>query len=282
MLRHCPPGTDGHPCLQPLLMVSGCCSKTWTMRCNAHRSDQCQPCSDRYLRALRRKVIEGLGLNTHPYRYLLTTTAPGDPGHRRWIPGKAGVHPVCGCDQGHDLATWNPLAGGCWNRLRTSLRRRDPGMAFHRFAELQKRGAIHHHSILLSNVQLDPLEVQAMVLAAGYGCVVDYRPLLGENVAAYLTKYCTKDLGKRVDAPWQVIDEQTGEISEPDPTYRRHSCSQNWGITLRQIRAANLASWNRAQTVRAVCAANDQGSAGVQGSSPAVARRAEPPSVGPP
>lgn len=252
MVRYMRPGSvERLVCDRPMLMVSRCCGKTWAMRCGAHRLDDCAPCSSRYRRALERKVVEGLHRSKAPYRYLLTVTAPGDPGHSRWVPGKAGKHGVCGCDKGVSLGDWNPAAGECWNRLRGALRRLEPSLAFFRVAELQKRGAIHHHNVLLSDGPLDVLEVQALALEAGYGCVIDFRPLLGSDVAKYLTKYVTKDLGKRSDAPWSMVDTGTGEVVQGPANYRRHSSSLNWGITLKAIRSANLAAWRLSVAARA-------------------------------
>jgi hypothetical protein len=121
-----------------------------------------------------------------------------------------------------------------------------------RFAEVQDgkrradgvgRGALHHHNVIMSPVLLDPLQVQQLALDAGYGCVIDMQLIpLADNrkIANYVSKYVTKgaDRGK---VKWPVemrVVVDTGEImwEKKRPTYKSHSSSRDWAITLQDIR----------------------------------------------
>jgi uncharacterized membrane protein len=97
---------------------------------------------------------------------------------------------------------------------------------------------------------LDVRAVQLLALAAGYGCVIDLQAVeLGANLAdlaAYVSKrvagYVTKASGAgRQGVPWRadVVDQVSGEVRRMQtlPTYRTHSQSAGWGITVGQVRA---------------------------------------------
>jgi hypothetical protein len=194
------------------------------------------------------KTVQGQRL------WLLTVTAPGVAPHKRWSPRQVYVRgarrPVCPCHEGVALADWNPSAGACWNRLLTALRERLPDLDFYRVSEVQDRGALHHHVILATPGSLDVLEVQALALAAGYGCQTDLVPVdvtadvrqLGSYVSKQLSGYVSKGSGAaRQSVPWRrdVADRETGEIRRlhTTPTYKTHTQSRSWGCTQRQIMA---------------------------------------------
>ena len=145
-----------------------------------------------------------------------------------------------------DLAVWNAGASACWNRLRTALRRDHPTLEFFRAAEVQKRGALHHHLLIVSQGPLDVDVVQGAAMRAGYGCVLDLQRFPDVRRAArYLAKYVTKD-AEPADVPWagdDVLDTRTGQLRPSDrATYRPWSASRGWGITMRQVRDAIAAS----------------------------------------
>jgi hypothetical protein len=150
-------------------------------------------------------------------------------------------------------ADWNPTASACWNRLRTSLAREYGDLDFYRAVEVQQRGALHLHIPIATRSELDVLRVQQLALAAGFGCVLDLAPLPWNadfsHLASYVSKqvagYITKSAGQRDDVPWRtdVADDATGEIRRlhTRPTYRSHSQSRSWGITIGEIRAVHRA-----------------------------------------
>ena len=193
--------------------------------------------------------------------WLLTVTAPGEAAHGRWTPVqhyRRGMRrPPCDCHDGMVLADWNPAAGECWNRLLVALRRLLGDVDFYRAAEVQDgkrggggRGALHHHVVLATRVEVPVLEVQALALAAGYGCVMDLRPVEQgagfSDLAAYVSKtlagYVSKSSGANRDAvPWRrdVLDDETGEVRRLHtvPTYKTHTQSRSWGCTVREVLA---------------------------------------------
>jgi len=239
----------GLACLKPVRLVSRC-GHTRHVPCGTSRASECLPCSAVYRRRLIRVIDSGLQRHASRYLYLLTTTAPSTRAHRRWVvPGlyRVGMHrPECGCET-PSVAGWNPTAGECWNRLRTAIRRLDPQLEFERVAEVQERGAIHHHTILASTVELDEYELQHLALAAGYGCQTSLdRITVNRGIEHYLSKtlggYLTKASDARKDVPWfaDVADQETGEVRKmhTDATYRTHSESREWGLTVKAIKAA--------------------------------------------
>jgi hypothetical protein len=162
------------------------------------------------------------------------------------VPGRPGGGAACAChleNAPDGLATWNASASAAWNRLRTALAR-STDLDFFRAVEVQRRGALHLHVIVWSRDPLDVGVVQALALAAGFGCVIDLQPLRPEH-ARYVAKYATKGSDGRDSVPWarvvQVLDEDTGELLDlvnPDPTFRTWSASRGWGLTMRAIREA--------------------------------------------
>jgi hypothetical protein len=177
--------------------------------------------------------------------YLLTITAPGTAGHRRWSPALRSRRDSCGCDHAMAAgpASWNASAGRRWNHCLTLLRRLSPELEFFRAAEVQRRGLLHQHVLLWSPVPLDPVEVQAAALAAGFGCVFDLQEVTSpQQVARYVGKYVAKSTDQRDDVPWEQlrVDPKTGEVTDvrTRPTYRSYSTSRTWGLTMRDCIAA--------------------------------------------
>ncbi len=252
-------GDHGLACDQPLLLRVSC-GHEWIKRCGRSDETKCKPCAAYNRRLVARKCL--IGLEDRPAGwlvYLLTLNAPGSNDHAMWDPGFVrGNRPECNCHTdgaGYpiDLAMWNPTAGTSWNRFITQLRRvTEVQLQFMRFAEVQDgkrrtdgvgRGALHHHNVIMTPVPLDPLEVQRLALAAGYGCVMDMQliPFVdNRKIANYVAKYVSKG-ADRDKAKWKVemVDLATGELSwrKKRATYRSHSSSQDWAITLREIRA---------------------------------------------
>lgn len=253
-------------CARPVRVVcgAGCGGETaWPCRC--HREHRCKPCARNYQRRLSRHARHGLALLQARQRnaYHLTLTAPGDPGHAEFIPGRPGKHGSCSCWQAarNGLGRWNAGAGQRWNHFATTLRRHSPGAQYWRGAEVQlgskggrARGAIHYHVLLAVNGSLDVMTVRRWALAAGFGCNVRLDPVRSSAGAArYVSKYVTKGCSDRWTVPWRrdVVDRSTGEITtQLHPTYRAWSCSREWGPTMRdmgrQARDAAVQRWDDA------------------------------------
>lgn len=252
----------GLACDRPLLLVMSC-GHRWVTRCRVSDVTKCRPCGEQNRRLVARKAEIGLTARPTWRTFLVTVTAPSTTEHLQWDPGfLRGSRPVCGCSAAPEVDDWNPSAGECWNRLRTALRRDHPAMEFHRFAEVQverNRGALHHHVLVVTPDPLDVLRVQELAMAAGYGCVIDVRAIpMGDEARAarYVSKYVTKG-ADRWRCKWRadVVDRATGEVTRAaaEPTFRAHSSSAGWGITLREIREAiRAAARRRAERLREV------------------------------
>jgi hypothetical protein len=141
--------------------------------------------------------------------------------------------------------------------------------------EVQKRGALHKHILVRSAVALDPVEVQRLALAAGFGCSIDLAPMSDARAARYVAKYASKGYTDRAEVPWRglVLDEDTGELELmlTMAKYRTVSQSRHWGLTLRQIKGAISESRARARDSIARAAALDPLVAGVGAGLAAVA-----------
>lgn len=233
------PGTETRlDCEQPLRAVCRHCDHVEYWRCDSYG---CATCGELKRRRLVRLIEAGTGqhLGTGLFAYFLTLTAPGEVEHSRWFQGKRPqAREACTCHQhGLTLGMWNRQESACWNRLRTAMTR-DASVVFCGAVETQKRGALHRHLVLFSDVELDHRGVQEKALAAGYGCVLDLQELSSPGqVARYLAKYVTKAAGDRQVVPWESLDPETGEVTGKRATYRLWSSSRSWGVTMRQIKA---------------------------------------------
>lgn len=230
-------------CERPLraVCVDGCGHREF-WRCDSYG---CGHCGELKRRRLHRLVDNGaaIHLGNGMLGYFLTVTAPGTDAHLRWYQGKRPQRrESCEChDHGLSDGGWNAGESKCWNRLRTALTRgRD--VIFAGAVETQHRGMLHRHVLLFTDRELLHEEVQALALAAGYGCVLDLEPVKSvEKAARYIAKYVTKSSGERAAVPWERLDLETGELVGKRATYRLWSSSRRWGVTMREIRAAQSA-----------------------------------------
>lgn len=233
-------------CQQPLRVVCdhGCGHEEF-WRCDCSSEERCGLCSERKRRLLAR--IVDLGITDRlgaGYTYFLTLTSPGERQHRRWRQGRSSQpRPECFChDHGQVLGEWNAGESACWNRLRLALSRVvDGSLTYIGSVEAQHRGALHRHVVLNVDRVLLPEEVQALAMAAGYGCVFDLEVINSAQKAAwYISKYVTKSSGARSNVPWirDVLDLETGEVRRLRtlPTFRTWSAAQSWGFTLKGLR----------------------------------------------
>jgi len=179
------------------------------------------------------------------YQGMLTLTAPTEgTEHSGWVVDwdRRSLRPTCGCGSSMvgGLGSWNASAGKRWNVLRGALRRLYPGCEFFRAVEPQERGALHLHVIIWTPIPLVLKDAQALALAAGFGCVIDYREALAGDTGAavYVSKYVTKSTDQRADVPWDVLDQETGEVEAvKDARYRTWSCSGGWGMSMKIVEA---------------------------------------------
>jgi hypothetical protein len=198
-------------CHTPVQLVSVATGETRLVPCERY----CEAC-DRRRKAQQSDLIQtGLQLSGSPFRYLLTLTAPG---------------------RSVDLSEWNPEAGAIWNRARLALDRLLPGFEFYRCAEVQDRGAIHHHVIIGSAVPLTKRQARRIAKSAGYGWI-DLRPIPmtdERKVARYLAKYLVKSSGERRKVIWPA--------DRPN-NWRTWSRSRNFGVTMAEVKRRRHAAY---------------------------------------
>ena len=251
------PNTPHGACRQPLAVFDRVEHRVFLRSCNSHRSKSCEPCARRYAARVRRVVHTGVltRIRSGGHLAMLTITAPGDPGHLQWsVLGPRANRPVCGCERhlSGGLGLWNSQAGARWNVLRTGLRRLHPGAEYYRGVEVQKRGAIHLHVILWTQEPADVRELQQLALAAGFGCNVklDVAHTEGEarRFSSYVTKYVTKSVDDRGDAPWVKLDDDTGELTDQPANFRTWSQSRGFGCTMKEHTDAIAAQRKRSLT----------------------------------
>lgn len=238
------PGSETRrDCDKPLRAVCrNGCGHVEFWRCDSYG---CVFCGALKKKRLARLVDGGAGIHlaNGMLGYFITLTAPGTADHLRWYQGKRPRRrEQCGCHlHGYTDGLWNAQESACWNRLRTSLAR-DQRVIFAGAVETQKRGMLHRHLLVFVEDALVHEEVQALALAAGYGCVLDIEPVRSaEKAARYLSKYVTKASGDRAVVPWEKVDQSTGEVSGKRATYRLWSSSRAWGVTMREIKATQSA-----------------------------------------
>lgn len=226
-------------CEHPLRAVCRVCDEVEYWRCDSYG---CGPCGEAKRKRLARLVDNGAAIHLANGRtgYFLTLTAPGSIDHKRWYQGKRPrSRQDCECHRhGESDGSWNAQESACWNRLRTSLTR-DRDVTFCGAVETQRRGMLHRHVLMFVDETVTHDEVQALALAAGYGCVLDLEPVRSaEKAARYISKYVTKASSDRAVVPWERVNEETGELVGKRATYRLWSSSRRWGVTMREIKNA--------------------------------------------
>lgn len=232
-----PTGPDGR-CSSPLLVWDREELVPVLRRCGAHRSKQCQACASTYRRRVRRVAATGCLDRAAAGGYLgmATFTAPGDPGHRRWVIGGR-AHDLCDCHESASdgMGVWNSLAGRRWDRLRLKLRREYSGAEFFRAVETQQRGSLHLHVVFWSPVPVKPVVLQQLAQESGFGCNTRWDPAGSDptRFAGYVSKYVTKSTDDRGETPWETLDETTGELVATRPTFRTWSQSRGFGCTMK-------------------------------------------------
>lgn len=248
-------------CAEPLRAVCGECGHNEFWRCDRANEERCPDCAERRRRLITRLVDTGAANHIGNGRraYFVTLTAPGTNDHRRWFQGKLTssgearpsgynhrpARVACDCHltwERTSLAEWNAQESAHWNRLRLALKREVAGsLDYIGSVEVQARGALHRHVVVMTDQVIDHARVQALALAAGYGCVLDVEELQSASKAArYLAKYVTKSTTERPRVPWRrdVLNLETGEIESLHtiPTFRTWSSSYGWGVTLKGLR----------------------------------------------
>lgn len=275
-------------CQSPLQMVCKTCPERRRIACGTSRADRCEPCAIVYRQRVAR--VAGSGLRLGRKGLFATVTAPGAALHY------AGPGRPCRCtpEGGVDLATWNASAGARFNRLIQALsrflnadvitvdenghRRVECGLIYFKGAEVQRRGALHFHIMLVRRdgapLAIRLSDLRRIAVEHGFGHSVDAQPLTGRH-AVYVAKYVSKSANERRSVPWSregwarpvnpahrvvkiascdvrgnhversVMDRRTGEVVGPAARalytaarYRTWSASRRWGDSMASVKAA--------------------------------------------
>lgn len=212
-------------CLKPLEVVCDRCAERDVWRCSNHRESACRPCAGRYRRLVRDVAYSGMSQKRPESGsvVLVTFTSPSNLGQHCLRPGchtrdGSCSHEKCRCTPpgGADLATWNAECGRNWNRLRTAMRRRHPGLEFFRSVEVQDgkrrtdgvgRGALHLHVIVhVPGGLMSVKHLQGLAMDAGFGHSVEVSTPMqagSKAFAYYVSKYVVKACDERDAVPWR-------------------------------------------------------------------------------
>ena len=236
-------------CERPRLMVNVRTSEWYHGRCGSARSSKCAPCAE-----IKRGDISAVGRSGWIDRptaraYFLTLTAPGADvlrwdlehcSHSSGVPCSGDIGCVVNA---HDLARWHDGLGQRWSWFVTELRRLlGCDVQFFKTWELQRRGALHTHSMLRVDGPVTERRFRAAVrLAAsrwGFGRQVDCKTVdLSDSLnAARAAGYCAKYAAKSADDLPAVdrLDVHTGELRPVG--LRSWSASRRWGDTMATVR----------------------------------------------
>lgn len=255
-------------CQWPAKMVNPSNPDGWYWsRCGASKSSVCPECAE-----LKRGDIAAVGrsgwIDAPTGRgYFVTLTAPGGdvlPWDReRCLHGSAvPCSGAIGCVVEHGaMARWHEGLGQRWSWFVTEVRRLTGlEVQFFKTFEVQKRGALHIHTMLrVEGVITDRRFRAAIKLAAsrwGFGKQVDIKTvdLADTETAAKVAGYCAKYASKSSDALVDVhrMDWHTGEFRPVG--LRSWSASRSWGDTMKSIKLRRC-QW--AATSGATAAAGD-------------------------
>jgi hypothetical protein len=116
-------------------------------------------------------------------------------------------------------------------------------MEFFRCVEVQERGALHDHLLMVATTTVDVDRVRELAMRCGFGHAVDVKVIGNRKAGAahYAAKYVSKACDVRSEVPWagDVMNLETGEITRGavHARYRTWSSSRSWGLTMKLLRA---------------------------------------------
>jgi hypothetical protein len=262
---------EGVDCDAPVRLVCLACGAAVVVRCGSSQVGRCAPCARRYRNRVRRLIQDGIECVPMGTAVLLTVTAPSEKGvhclrHRKCGGGGWDCVPcLCSPVGGVDLAEWNPGLTKRMNRVLEAMRRGEASplvggrrcpVAFEYLQgrELQERGALHVHAVLLPRgrapLQFDRKALRELVMRHGFGHELDLERIGTSRhggskakspgrVAAYVSKYVSKAADARGRAPWASLPRRR------QAPYRTWTCSRAWPRSMKEVRSEQQ-RWARA------------------------------------
>jgi hypothetical protein len=239
------------------------------MACGSSKASQCVPCARRYRRRVQALVQSRLEQVRLGAALQLTVTAPSEKDSHCQVHRKCDASgptcEVCACspEGGVDLADWNACLTRSMNRLLSAIRRgeasprvggrrRPVSLEYFQAREVQRRGALHVHVVLVpvanKPVQLNRKMLKQLAISHGFGHEVDLQRVGTSKhggstarspgrVAGYLSKYVTKAADLRGDVAWPCQP-----YGRRQAAFRTWTRSQGWGVTMRDVREAARAA----------------------------------------
>jgi hypothetical protein len=175
---------------------------------------------------------------------------------------------MCPCSpiEGVDLAEWNASLTKRMNRLlegirrgeaspRVGGRRRPVSFEYVQGREVQVRGALHVHAVVLPRrakaLQLDRKALRALVISHGFGHEVTLERIGTSKhggskskspgrVAGYVSKYVSKAADQRDQVRWPTVPDGR------QAPYRTWTRSRGWPRSMTEVRDAQR-KWARAE-----------------------------------
>lgn len=268
--RYCGPvghSVVGIDCERPFWIGCLACGAAKKSCCGSSQSRVCVPCARRYRNRVRSVIHDGLEYVPPGLAMMLTVTAPSDRGshcrrHAR-CDGIGRECDLCPCTPpgGIDLAEWNSTYTARFNRVleairrgeasppRVGLRRRVKVEYFHG-REVQKRGALHGHLVLLDieqeGVHLDRGLLRQLLIHHGFGHEFELARIgtskhqgsksrTAGRVAGYVAKYVSKAADARETVPWPAMPRRR------QAPYRTWTRSRGWPSSMKEVRARQVA-----------------------------------------
>lgn len=237
-------------CWMPAKMVNPAEPEAWYWaRCGSARKSRCEPCAK-----IKRGDIASVGRSGWVDRptdrgYFVTLTAPGAD-QLPWDTDQClhGAGVACsgsiGCkSDALALSMWHAGIGQRWSWFMTEVRRLlGVDVQFFKTWEVQRRGALHLHSMMRADGVVTDRRMRAAIkLAArrwGFGKQVDIQVVdLADGLATARTAgYCAKYASKSADDLLDVtrLNFTTGEVRPVG--LRSWSASRRWGETMAAIK----------------------------------------------
>jgi hypothetical protein len=253
---------EGVDCDVPIRLVCLACGAAAVARCDTSQAGRCAPCARRNRNRVRWLIQDGIEFVPIGTAVLLTVTAPSEKGahclrHRKC--GGGGWDCVaCPCSPvgGVDLAEWNASLTKRMNRLLEAMRRgeaspmvggrrRPVGFDYLQGRELQERGALHVHAVLIPRgrapLQFDRKALRELAMRHGFGHELKLERIGTSGhggskakspgrVAGYVSKYVSKAADERGRAPWASLPRRR------QAPYRTWTRSRGWPRSMKEVR----------------------------------------------
>lgn len=257
----------GLDCEQPIWLCCVGCGAVREMRCDSSQAGRCSPCARRYRARVRSLVRDGMEYVPAGRALMLTITAPSDRGrhcrrHRR-CGGEGPECDPCPCTAvgGVDLGEWNQSYTARANRVLEAIRRGEASqlvngvrrrlqVEYFHGREVQKRGALHGHIVLMDlaggAIRMSRRLLRELLVRHGFGHELQLdrigtsrhqgskSPSTG-RVAGYVAKYVSKAADSRDQVPWPAVPRRR------QAPYRTWTRSRGWPSSMKEVKARQVA-----------------------------------------